>query len=497
MHIYFTDYFNIKPGVLKKYGAFNVSLINDLPLFIDPFLIFTSKKRTYKKLHNQIIDYLKYLRDKSAVGEVNNGLLSAWYKFPEVKQLWLGYSLTGNNGSGLGMDFAKALNSNLKMIFDDFGKEKITKGSHLEKVCLIKSGVGKDNVSDFTANLIKEYLLEYTQQFAKKYINENLRKVVSVPNVTFNYDVGAWSPKQYELPWFKGDYVLLTPKDMLTKEENWINRSELIHDVEQIANSVPDEQLRAQVNNYLSTALFKDKNKEPTKADKEKAYTYLLERYPKLIEYYIRSKENKGNEAIRQSELKVTESENFFIHQVAHFASQLESKTDFYKYGTNTLEEARKRVLFLKEEIENNGGYRLFYYNGKPIRKEEDVQRLFRLTWFASPSDFNSEVNNGCGPVDFKISRGSKDKSIVEFKLAKNTKLKNTLAQVGVYEKANRTKNSLKVIFYFSVEEKSKVDSIIHEWKLEKDSSIILIDARSDNKLSASKAKSQNKEKKL
>ena len=495
MNIYFTDYFNIKPGVLKKYGAFNISLINDLPLFIDPFLIFTSNKPTYKKLHNQIIDYLKYLRDRSATGEVDKGLLRAWYMFPEVKQLWLGYSLTGNNGSGLGMDFAKALNRNLNMIFSDFGKEneRITKGSHLEKVCLIKSGVGKDNISDFTANLIKEYLLEYTQQFAKKYINENLRKVVSVPNVTFNYDIGVWEPKHYDLPYLKGNYVLLTPKDMLTKEENWINRSDLIHDIERIATSVPDEQLRAQVNHYLSNALFKDKKKEPTKADREKAYTYLLEKYPKLIEYYIKSKEDNGNEAIRQSELKVTESEKFFILQVANFVNQLESKTDFYNCGYNTLEEAKKRILFLKEEIENNNGYRFFYDNGKPIRREADLQRLYRLTWFASPSDFNSEVNNGLGPVDFKISRGSKDKAIVEFKLAKNTKLKDMPAQVEIYEKANRTENSLKVIFYFSAEEKSKVDSMIQERKLEKDSSIILVDARSDNKQSASKAKSKNK----
>ena len=33
--IYFSDFFNIDPDVLEEYGAFNVSLINDLPLFID------------------------------------------------------------------------------------------------------------------------------------------------------------------------------------------------------------------------------------------------------------------------------------------------------------------------------------------------------------------------------------------------------------------------------------------------------------------------------
>ena len=41
----------------------------------------------------------------------------------------------------------------------------------------------------------------------------------------------------------------------------------------------------------------------------------------------------------------------------------------------------------------------------------------------------------GRGAVDFKISRGSKDKTLVEFKLAKNTQLKRNLKnQVKIYE---------------------------------------------------------------
>lgn len=65
MDIYFTDFFDVSTEVLEEYGAFNVSLINDLPLFIDPFLLFNSKKENYQRLHAQIIDYVRFLRDKS------------------------------------------------------------------------------------------------------------------------------------------------------------------------------------------------------------------------------------------------------------------------------------------------------------------------------------------------------------------------------------------------------------------------------------------------
>ena len=33
MKVYFSDYFSIPSQILKDYGAFDVSLINDLPLF--------------------------------------------------------------------------------------------------------------------------------------------------------------------------------------------------------------------------------------------------------------------------------------------------------------------------------------------------------------------------------------------------------------------------------------------------------------------------------
>ena len=46
--VHFSDFFDLDPEVLTNYGAFNVSLIRDLPLFIDPFLLFNSDDETYR-----------------------------------------------------------------------------------------------------------------------------------------------------------------------------------------------------------------------------------------------------------------------------------------------------------------------------------------------------------------------------------------------------------------------------------------------------------------
>ena len=170
VEVYFSDAFGVTLDELDDWGAFNVCLITDLPLFVDPFLLFSSDKPEYATLHDEIIKYLRFLRDRSVSGKVTPALLKGWYQFKEVDENCLGFCKTGHSGRGLGPKFAKALNNNLQKIFGKFGEEKITDGSHLEKLCLIEDGIGKDMISDFTTNLIKDFLCEYTEGFAKKYL---------------------------------------------------------------------------------------------------------------------------------------------------------------------------------------------------------------------------------------------------------------------------------------------------------------------------------------
>lgn len=485
VNIYFSDFFQVDPNVLHEYGAFNICLFNDLPLFVDPFLLFDSPIDEYRNLHDQIIGYLRFLKSKSLIGGLNEGHLKAWYRFGEVKQNWLGFSKIGNEGSGLGNDFAVALNENLVRIFANFGQERITRGSHLEKLCLIRDGVGKDNISDFTTNLIKEYLLNYTQKFAEKYIRPELKSNFRVPRVRFNYRTERWEPVNFVLPNFGGDYVILTPRDILTKDEIWINREDLVKQFREITNSVDNDQLRAELNNYLEREIPKD----ATPRERNAVIAHAYHQFPELYEYYIRFKEENGDDARAISDRNIEESIQLFIENVKKLVADLDSGTDFYKQNGDTYGEARARILYMKHVIEDQDGYRLLYRDGVPIKREEYVQLIFKFTWFASPSDFNAEVDNGRGPVDFKASRGAFDKSIMEFKLASNTHLKRNLEnQVLIYEDANVTRKSLKVIVYFTEEELGKVRRILEELQILEDDSIILIDARSDNKPSASMA---------
>jgi len=483
--IYFTDFFDVSPDILAAFGAFNVACIVDLPLFIDPFLLFTSSKPEYQNLHNEIIRYLSFLRDKSVEGNVSDGLLEAWYCFREVSQNKLGFCLTGNSGRGLGMDFARALNDNLHNLFTDFGKERVTKGSHLEKLVLIRDRVGRDNISDFTTNLIKGFLLEYTQRFAKAHIDPLKLKRVNVPKTKFNYDIGVWEGAIFELPWLVDDYVLLTPEDILTKDDTWINKEDLRRDFPTIKEAIPNDALRAQVDQYFRSVL----PKRATVKEEREAIEKTLRRFHELIDYYIRYKEEHGDEAIEQSAEKVREVDSRFVQNICYLVGLVSKHSAFYTTPSNTLEEARRKIEFLKHVIENQDGYRIFYVNGKPVERERDLQILFKLVWEGSPSSVDAEVNNGRGPVDFKVSRGANDKTLVEFKLASNSQLERNIEnQIAIYEKVNKTTQSYKVILFFTSHDEAKIRRMLQRLKAPKDAGIILIDARNDNKSSASKA---------
>jgi hypothetical protein len=493
MDLYFSQQFGVDEEVLSDYGALNISVVSDLPLFVDPFLLFNSEKLEYQRLHQHILKYLRFLKEQ-ALPDLDEALIKNWYCFKEVKQNWFGYTLFGNDGAGLGMDFAEALYEALGDILSNFGQETITHGSHLEKLCLIKSGIGKDNISDFTTNLIKGHLLDYTQAFAKEHLDEAKLDTFQVSRAIFNYETKTWETRSYVLPKLmrfdlpkpRREFVLLTPIDMLTKDDTWISHKDMLRQFELLPAAIPNDQLRAQIDRY-----FKDQlGRKPSAVERKEAAMKTILEFPELLDRYIRLKEDSGDRAEVVSAAKVEETRIALIKQVADTISDLEANTDFYEKPWTSYDECLERVGFFKDYIENGDGYKLLNKgSGRPFSNEKEVQLAFGLVWCKTDFDINREANNGRGPVDFKASYGSGDKSLIEFKLGSNTQLKRGLEkQVTIYEEANRTHSSVKAIVCYTARHQRRVRKILKELKLESEESVVVIDARSDNKPSASTA---------
>jgi hypothetical protein len=484
MDIYFSQHYGIDPEVLEKYGAFDICLASDLPLFIDPFLLFNSDKTKYQELHQEILRYLLFLRDHAAE-DLDDALISNWYRFKEVKQNWLGYTVLGNDGLGLGRDFALALHGALSTILANFGEETISNGSHLEKLCLVKGGVGRDNISDFTTNLIKEYLLKYTERFARKHLHDDDCKTFSVTRAVFNYDTATWATRSYYLPQYAGDFVILTPIDILTRDDTWISHKDMLGKFDRLPIAVSNAELRAQINQYFRSQL----SRKPTAKEKRAAAQSTINRFPELIDYYIRGQENEGDRAQAVSAERVADARAVFVDQVQRAILALASTNEFYGKPRDSYSECLARAKWFKAYIENRDGYKVLNRAGQPFSRESEVQVFFGLIWYGTEYDVNREVNNGRGPVDYKVSKGAGDKSLIEFKLGSNTQLeRNLINQVAIYEAANETRSSVKVIICYTEKDQVRVRQILKRLKLEKEEAIIVIDARSDNKPSASRA---------
>ena len=459
-----------------------------MPLFIDPFLLFSSNKSEYQALHKQILTYLSFLKERAEEKIEDGALIKSWYSFPEMKQNWLGYSQIGNSGKGLGRYFAKNMHSLMPVAFKDLGKESLTDSTHLEKVGLFNQGVGRDNISDFTTNLILDFLLKYTETFAKKSIAPELCSIFNVKKAYFDYQFQRWLPRSYYLPKYDGDFVVLTPKDILTRDETWINHTEMLDRFNEISEGIENEELRSHINAYFASKIpvIQMNNKEKDLYIKAAKWETLRE-FPELIEYYIQKKEIEKEEAKSVADEKVRSVESLLVTNVHHFIENQLIHTKFYDVEpVSSYVETIQRIKYLKDCIEKNDGYRLFYVNGKPISREDHLQYAFRFVWFASPFDVNREVNNGRGPADYKVSLGANDSTLVEFKLASNSSLKKNLQnQLEIYQAANNTQLGIKVIMYFTDEEKAKLDAVLRDLNLDNKKNVITIDAR--RKVSASK----------
>ncbi len=495
----FSDYFGINEQLIEDYGAVNINFICDLPLFIDPMLIFNSQKPEYRELHNSIIQYFHFLAKKSELG-FTTGDLSTFLDFSEIKNNWFGYSKSGNEGNGNGDEFARFFAKNIKFALQN---NNISSGVHFEKALLLFPGNGRDKISDLTTHLILDYLAKYTQNFAIANIDKKHLDTFYLDS-KFNYATETFESIEYTLPYIinkKGqqEFVILTPKDILRKGEPAINRADLLKRISKVRNSISDESIRSQLENYICKAVVayenecrvaKKKIKESVIAKIEKdAFINALQNIPEIYDYYIKMKENEKEEVNAEAFKEMVEQIEKFYNNSAEFIRLYKENFPYAIEGATARDEAKQRILYFKHIIEDCDGYKILYYNGQPISKEDDLQRLFRFVWYGSQYDGDYDANNGRGEYDVKVSFGAKDKNISEFKLASNSKLSHVFDQVAIYEKANQCKDSLIVIFYFSADELVKVKKMLAERKKEDlvGESIFLIDCRSDNKISASK----------
>ncbi len=203
--------------------------------------------------------------------------------------------------------------------------------------------------------------------------------------VRFNYTTETWQSGIFEVPIWKGEHVLLTPKDLLTKDDTWINKTDLYEDFDRIPDSIANDQLRQQIHNYFTKLLPKPKKKRRIKKEERlRAIVDTLRQFPELIDYYIKNKEERGSEAEKVSDQRVQSSEQLL-------RSPGRTARSLFSFEYSILFDRRQCAWMLRIAEQCFSRMRSktraatdLLREGQPIERESDLQILYRLTYGTS-----------------------------------------------------------------------------------------------------------------
>ncbi len=138
-------------------------LDEDLPLFLDPFLLWKSPSLQDNSLHTAItnsFNHLGYLFNKGNQTEATCSLQKA----SECYEVGL-----GNSSKRIGRPIGKKLAINILSLFKKVPQVNKSGFVHFEEIQLLVDQVSKDRVSDIACNFIKSFLIDFTLEQCEKF----------------------------------------------------------------------------------------------------------------------------------------------------------------------------------------------------------------------------------------------------------------------------------------------------------------------------------------
>ncbi len=188
----------------------------DLPMGIDPFLLFKSRDPQFADLHASIIT--AFTKGIELIHFNKNDTARQLLDFPEVREIGLGYTKKGKGGAGLGEFLSELL---IETLADS--PALIERGvHHIEEMQLVSVGIGPDRISDIAANLLKQFLIRYTQKQCRLW---EIPLVSGVPmEHIFDFGSYSWYDGYFELPLSPLDSspMLFVPR-RIVRVLPWIN----------------------------------------------------------------------------------------------------------------------------------------------------------------------------------------------------------------------------------------------------------------------------------
>ena len=271
---------NARAPLIREVSQYDVDFVIprlgvDIPVGIDPFLLYKSRDPALRELHGTLVGAFNAGIDAVRRGDL--AVAERRFDFPEVAEIGFGYTKGGKGGSGVGA-ILKGL------ILDTLANAPalLERGvRHVEEMQLLSAGIGPDRISDISANLLKRFLIEYTQRQCAIWGIE-LTRGVPVEHV-FAPESGEWEDGHYDLPISAKDgrAILLVPRRVV-RVLPWINY---------------DDFLRGEFSAYLRARRDASAAESRTKKASKPAVVSVTRADISLVERYVRSREQAAADA--------------------------------------------------------------------------------------------------------------------------------------------------------------------------------------------------------
>lgn len=156
-----TDYHGI--SLAQEDADFAIPFFDeDIPLYVDPFLLWRSPSQQDVALHGALLTAFNYLGQLALNGEQEKAI-SALIVASECDEVGLGSSGT-RQGKRIGRGKAEDILSVYRRI-PRYGAHGL---GHIEELQLFVEGIGKDRISDFACSFLKSFLIDFTIDQCKR-----------------------------------------------------------------------------------------------------------------------------------------------------------------------------------------------------------------------------------------------------------------------------------------------------------------------------------------
>ncbi|NEW79188.1 MAG: hypothetical protein GZ086_07110 [Gelidibacter sp.] len=199
---------NLTLGIEQpKLDFVDVKLNTDNMLFVDPRLIESSSSVLALKMQKYIEVFWGELIKSVKIKDLNqiNNLL---FGLSEPNETRLGYAFSKHFGNSVG-------NKLKPKIIEAIQKNKAVRSgvlSHFADVEFFIEDINSDRISDITTKIVKEVLIEYTQQQCKLH---NIPMKIVYQDDIFDYKTLKWIGRKVELPVYGNSPIIFIPKNIV------------------------------------------------------------------------------------------------------------------------------------------------------------------------------------------------------------------------------------------------------------------------------------------